>query len=51
MHDYYANSNRNSIIGKGLDKADIGYNADSMLSLYNKIPDSKNLNFQSSEVS
>ncbi len=29
----------------------MGINADSMLSLYNKIPDTKNVNFGSSEVS
>jgi hypothetical protein len=36
---------------RGIDKNDVGYNADSMLSLYNKIPDTKNIQFYSSDVS
>eukprot|EP00347_Sterkiella_histriomuscorum_P024512 403330852 len=51
QQDYYAHSYKNSIGSRGLDKGNAGYNADSMLSLYNKIPDSKNINFHGSEVS
>jgi hypothetical protein len=43
QQDYYAKDFRGSIIiAKGLDKRDVGFNADSMLSLYNNIPDAKN---------
>lgn len=48
FNEYYPiSTNRNSVIRP--DRSDNG--ADSMLSLYNKIPDSKNIKFNSSQVS
>ncbi len=40
MNDYYLNSNRKSINHQ--ERSELGLNADSMLSLFNKIPDNKN---------
>jgi hypothetical protein len=49
FNEYYPiSTNRNSVI-RPLDRSENG--ADSMLSLYNKIPDNKNLNFNLSQVS
>lgn len=52
LNEYYANSYRNSIIqNNNLNRSEYGNNADSILSLYNKIPESKNIVFQGSDVS